>query len=101
MKRLPTGQFLLVKTSEQASNDGVRTTINIDDNLLKAAAEFTGIDEKARLVNTVFEKFVAWESAKRIRKLAGSAPDLDLPARSERLSPPAQFLNEPEPPFNK
>lgn len=78
----------------------MRTTINIDDKLLEAAAEFTGIDEKARLVNTVFEKFVAWESAKRIKKLAGSAPDLEVPDRSERLTPPAQFLNEPDTPYN-
>ena len=77
----------------------MRTTINIDDDLFQAAADFTGIDEKARLVNTVFERFVAWESSKRIKKLAGSAPDLDAPSRSDRLAPPAQFLNEPDQPF--
>lgn len=79
----------------------MRTTINIDDELLKAAADFTGIDEKARLVNVVFEKFVAWESAKRLRKLAGSAPDFDIPSRSERIAPPVQYLNEPQKPFGK
>lgn len=77
----------------------MRTTINIDDNLLQAAADFTGIDEKARLVNTVFERFVAWESSKRIKKLAGSAPNLEVPSRSDRLAPPVQFLNEPDPSF--
>ncbi|MGJ8723563.1 MAG: type II toxin-antitoxin system VapB family antitoxin [Roseibacillus sp.] len=77
----------------------MRTTINIDDNLLQAASEFTGIEEKARLVNTVFERFVAWESSKRLKKLAGSAPDLDVPNRADRLAPPAQFLNEPTHPF--
>lgn len=77
----------------------MRTTINIDDDLLKAAADFTGIDEKARLVNVVFERFVAWESSKRLRKLAGTAPDLEVPDRSERLAPPVQYLNEPTPPF--
>lgn len=82
------------------SNDGVRTTINIDDELFNAASDFTGINEKARLVNTVFERFVAWESAKRLKKLAGSAPDLQLPDRSERMSPPAQFLNEPPATFS-
>ncbi len=73
----------------------MRTTINIDDELFKTAADFVGIEEKARLVNEVFKRFVAWESSKRLRKLAGSAPELDIPDRGERLAPPTQFLNEP------
>ncbi|MEM9080698.1 MAG: type II toxin-antitoxin system VapB family antitoxin [Verrucomicrobiota bacterium] len=77
----------------------MRTTINIDDDLFNTAADFTGITEKARLVNTVFEKFVAWESAKRLRKLGGTATDLDIPDRSQRVDTPAQFLNEPNKPY--
>ena len=80
--------------SKIESFDAMRTTINIDDELFKSAADFTGIDEKSRLVNTVFEKFVAWESAKRLKKLAGSAPDLDTPSRSDRMAPPVHFIND-------
>lgn len=73
----------------------MRTTINIDDSLLESAAAFTGIQERSKLVNAVFERFVAAESAKRLRALSGSTPDFSVPHRSERqASPPVSYLNE-------
>ncbi|MEJ6581148.1 MAG: type II toxin-antitoxin system VapB family antitoxin [Akkermansiaceae bacterium] len=73
----------------------MRTTINIDDSLLERAAAFTGIDERSKLVNAVFEYFVAAESAKRLKRLGGTMPDYSLPDRSLRRDPiQASTLNE-------
>ena len=64
----------------------MRTTINIDDDLLAKAVAYSGIEERARLVNYVFEKYVRGEAARRLRKLAGKAPDFDVPTRSARYA---------------
>lgn len=59
----------------------VRTTINLDDEMLERATNLTGITEKARLMNYILDKFVRSEAAKRLRKLSASMPDLDVPPR--------------------
>lgn len=62
----------------------MRTTIQIDDDLLAKAVAYSGIEERGRLVNFVFEKYVQREAAKRLKSLAGKAPDFALPPRSMR-----------------
>lgn len=61
----------------------MRTTINIDENLLKKAAELTGIKEKTSLVRKGLNTLIALESSKRLAKLGGTEKDLaDIPRRS-------------------
>lgn len=73
----------------------MRTTVNIDDSLLEAASAFTGIEERSKLVNAVFEQFVAAQSAKRLRSLSGKARDFEIPSRSKRREVPYDsLLNE-------
>ena len=50
----------------------MRTTLNINDEILKKAASLTGIKEKTSLVRRALESLVASESAKRLARLAGS-----------------------------
>ncbi len=65
--------------------DPVRTTLNIDDELLHRAQELTGIDEKTALVRQGLEALIARESARRLAKLGGSDPDLkDIPRRRSK-----------------
>ncbi len=54
----------------------MRTTINIDDNLIARASELTGVKEKTTLVRMALENLIARESAKRLAKLGGTAKDL-------------------------
>jgi Arc/MetJ family transcription regulator len=54
----------------------MRTTINIDDNLLKTAAEITGIKEKTSLVRKGLESLIALESSRRLAKLGGTEKGL-------------------------
>ena len=59
----------------------MRTTLNIDDDLLKLASQLTGITEKTALVKAGLEALIARESARRLALLGGSQPDLKTPPR--------------------
>ena len=60
----------------------MRTTLNIDNNLIERASEMTGIKEKTTLVRLGLEALIARESAKRLARLGGSEKDLkDIPRR--------------------
>ncbi|MFC2163830.1 type II toxin-antitoxin system VapB family antitoxin [Acidobacteriota bacterium] len=63
----------------------MRTTLNIDDGLLKKASELTGIKEKTSLVRLGLEALISLESSKRLAKLGGTERPLQtIPRR--RLS---------------
>jgi Arc/MetJ family transcription regulator len=59
----------------------MRTTLNIDDALLKKASMLTGVDEKTSLVNLSLKALIARESGKRLAKLGGTDKDLKPIAR--------------------
>ena len=54
----------------------MRTTINIEDKLLKKASKLTGVKEKTSLVRLGLEALIAIESSKRLAKLGGTEKDL-------------------------
>ena len=54
----------------------MRTTLNIDDGLLREAARLTGVREKTALVRAGLEALIARESARRLAALGGSHPEL-------------------------
>jgi hypothetical protein len=60
----------------------MRTTLNINDHILKKASALTGISEKTTLVRMGLETLIAMESAKRLAALGGSEKKLkDVPRR--------------------
>ena len=60
----------------------MRTTINIEDELLDKAAELTGIKEKTSLARLGLEALIKRESAKRLAKLGGTEKKLEkIPRR--------------------
>jgi metal-responsive CopG/Arc/MetJ family transcriptional regulator len=59
----------------------MRTTVTIDDELLKRAHNLTGIKERSVLIRTALEDFVAKEAARRLILLGGTEPDLKAPPR--------------------
>ena len=61
----------------------MRTTLNIDDDLVARARELSGIQEKTALVHAGLQALVARESAKRLAALGGTQPDL-RPIRRRR-----------------
>jgi len=54
----------------------MRTTINIEDELIEKASRLTGIKEKTSLVKLGLEALIARESSRRLAKLGGSEKDL-------------------------
>ena len=50
----------------------MKTTLNIEDELIKKAAFLTGVSEKTSLVRMGLEALIARESAKRLAKLGGT-----------------------------
>jgi Arc/MetJ family transcription regulator len=56
----------------------MRTTLNIEEELLARAAELTGIKEKTSLVKLGLEALIARESAKRLAALGGTERNLKM-----------------------
>ena len=63
----------------------MQTMVNIDDRLLQEAAEATGINEQAVLLQHGLRALIARENARAIIALGGSDPDAWIPER--RRSP--------------
>jgi Arc/MetJ family transcription regulator len=61
----------------------MRTTLNIDDDLLQKARRLTGIKEKTSLVRLGLEALISIESARRLAKLGGTEKRL-RPVRRRR-----------------
>ena len=60
----------------------MRTTLNIDEKILKRASKLTGIKEKTALVRLGLEALISTESAKRLAVLGGSEKNLkSIPRR--------------------
>ena len=63
----------------------MRTTLNIEDDLLDKAARLTGIEKKTSLVRLGLEALIARESGKRLAKLGGTEVKLErIPRRRSR-----------------
>jgi len=54
----------------------MRTTLNIDDQLLAEAQRVTGVSGKAALVREGLRALIERESARRLARLGGSEPQL-------------------------
>ena len=54
----------------------MRTTLNIDDQLLAEAQRITGVSEKVALVREGLRALIERESARRLARLGGSEPQL-------------------------
>lgn len=52
----------------------MRTTVTLDDNLMKDAEEYTGITERGALLREALTALVQREAALRLARLGGSQP---------------------------
>ncbi|HBP67682.1 MAG: type II toxin-antitoxin system VapB family antitoxin [Alcanivorax sp.] len=59
----------------------MRTTINIDDDLLAEAQRLTGVKERTQIIRDALVALIERESALRLARLGGSEPDLAVPGR--------------------
>ena len=66
----------------------MRTTINLDDDLLATAARLTGITDRTPLIRESLKAIIARESDRRLGLLGGSQSDFEVPARRRSESAP-------------
>jgi Arc/MetJ family transcription regulator len=74
---------MLMRTSNEAE---VRTTLNLNDDLLEKARRLTGVKERTALIHEGLRALIARESARRLARLGGSEPNAKLVPR-RRLAP--------------
>jgi Arc/MetJ family transcription regulator len=68
----------------------MRTTVNLDDELMAKAAEYTGIAETPALLREALKALIAREAARRLALLAGKEPEVKAPPR--RRFPPEEAV---------
>ncbi len=60
----------------------MRTTVALDDDLLRMATEFTGVEEKTALIREALKALIERESARRLAALGGTMSGLkNVPRR--------------------
>jgi len=59
----------------------MRTTINLDDQLLEEAQRLTGTKERTALIREGLRALIEKESARRLARLGGSEPNLGTALR--------------------
>ncbi len=59
----------------------MRTTVTLDDELIARAEELTGIKERSALLRAALTALVQREVARRLARLGGTMPDLEVPSR--------------------
>ncbi len=62
-----------------------RTTLNLDDELLRRAREYSGIQEKTALIHEALRELIAREAARRLIKLGGTMPKVSAGRRRGSL----------------
>ena len=66
----------------------MRTTINLDDELLAKATRLAGPLDRSALISAGLKAFIERESARRLAQLGGSQPGLAAaPRRRQKAAP--------------
>ena len=61
----------------------MRTTIALDDALLARAQAFTGLTKCSALIREALKALIERESARRLARLGGTEPMLEVPPRRQ------------------
>jgi Arc/MetJ family transcription regulator len=64
----------------------MRTTVNLDEDLLEEARRLFGTMERTALIREGLKALIERESARRLARLGGSEPDLEVPPRRRTSS---------------
>jgi len=66
----------------------MRTTLNLDDTLLRRAQEMTGLKQKTAVIHEGLQALIARESARRLAALGASERQLQQPPRRRSRAEP-------------
>jgi Arc/MetJ family transcription regulator len=59
----------------------MRATLDLDDDLIARAQEYTGLTQVSALVHEALKTLVAVEAGRRLARMGGIAPDAKAPRR--------------------
>ena len=59
----------------------MRTTLNLDEELLRNAREYSGIQEKTALIHEALRELISREAARRLIALGGTMPNTEAGRR--------------------
>ena len=59
----------------------MRTTLNVDDELIAKASELTGVQERTSLIRMGLEALIALKSGQRLARLGGTEKQASRPRR--------------------
>jgi Arc/MetJ family transcription regulator len=59
----------------------MRTTVTLDETLLRQAQLLSGVKERSALLRVALDALIQRESARRLARLGGSEPQLEAVAR--------------------
>lgn len=65
----------------------MRTTVNLDDELVAKAIKYTGIKERSTLLRMGLESLIAQETQRRLIALKGAIPDFGATPVPRRRPP--------------
>lgn len=64
----------------------MRTTIALDDDLIRTAQEYTGLMEKSALMREALKALIEREAARRLADLGGAFPDMAYVPRRRTMT---------------
>jgi Arc/MetJ family transcription regulator len=64
----------------------MRTTIALDDDLIRTAQEYTGLMEKSALMREALKALIEREAARRLADLGGASPDMAYVPRRRTMT---------------
>jgi Arc/MetJ family transcription regulator len=59
----------------------MRTTVALDDDLVRTALEYTGLVEKTALIREALKALIEREAARRLAELGGASPEMTTAPR--------------------
>jgi len=65
----------------------MRTTINLDDELVRKAQALTGLKERTAVIHEGLRALIQRESARRLARLGGTSSGLKAPPRRRSRAP--------------
>lgn len=75
---MPHRSATVLEDKPEREEDGkrIRTTVTLDEELIRKAQAFTGVKEKSALIREALTQLVEREAARRLAALGGTMPGL-------------------------
>jgi Arc/MetJ family transcription regulator len=84
--------------SDDLGANAMRTTVVLDDDLVRKAIELSGIEERTSLLREALQALISREAALRLSAMYGALPDIELPPRRQFREGDFSFEFDPKRP---